>query len=156
MSQLSLHSPVGELTVFEEDGAIVAIEWGWGAEQSATPLLEEARRQLFGYFDGERRDFDLPVAPRGTDFQQRVWRALCDIPYGETRSYAQIADTLQSAARAVGQANASNPIPIIVPCHRVLATGGIGGYSGGDGLPTKRLLLDLESRHLSTRAGALL
>jgi len=154
--QLSLHSPVGDLTVFEEDGAIVVIEWGWGAEQSATPLLEKARAQLFAYFDGERRAFDLPLAPRGTDFQQRVWRALTDIPYGETRSYAQIANTLGSFARAVGQANGANPIPIIVPCHRVLAVGGIGGYSGGDGLPTKRLLLDLETRHLPTRAGALL
>lgn len=156
MPQLSLHSPVGDLTVFEQDGAIVAIEWGWGAEQSATPLLEEARAQLFSYFDGERRNFALPLAPRGTGFQQRVWRALCDIPYGETRSYGQIADTLGSVARAVGQANGSNPIPIIVPCHRVLASTGIGGYSGGDGLATKRLLLDLESLHRPTRAGALL
>lgn len=147
---------MGDLTVFEEDGAIVAVEWGWGAEQSVTSLLNDARIQLFAYFDGERHDFSLPLAPRGTGFQQRVWRALIDIPYGETRSYAQIATTLGSVARAVGQANASNPIPIIIPCHRVLATGGIGGYSGGDGLPTKRLLLDLESRHHTTRAGALL
>lgn len=145
MPQLSLHSPLGDLTVSEEDGAIVALDWGWGRDQQETALLRAARGQLYAYFDRELTTFDLPLAPRGTPFQQRVWQALCAIPYGRTRSYAQLAASLDSAARAVGQANAANPIPIIVPCHRVVATNGLGGYSGGDGVSTKRALLELEA-----------
>lgn len=144
MPQLSLHSPVGDLTLTEEDGAIVAIDWGWVEQQEATPLLQEARRQLQAYFDGERLGFDLPLAPAGTPYQRRVWQALCEIPPGTTRSYADIARTAGGSPRAVGGANGRNPIPIVIPCHRVVATTGMGGYSGGDGLPTKRFLLALE------------
>ena len=146
MPQLSLHTPVGDLTVSEEDGAIVAVDWGWGRDQSETALLCAARDQLHEYFDGTRHSFDLKLAPAGTEYQQRVWSALCDIPLGATRSYIEIARVAGGSARSVGGANGRNPIPVIIPCHRVLATTGIGGYSGGEGLPTKRILLDLEAR----------
>lgn len=144
MSQLSLHSPVGDLTISEDGGAIVAIDWGWVDEQAETPLLVEARHQLHAYFDGAAAGFDLPLAPAGTPYQRRVWGALCEIPPGCTRSYADIARMVGGSPRAVGGANGRNPIPIVIPCHRVVATAGIGGYSGGDGLPTKRFLLALE------------
>ena len=147
LPQLALHSPVGDLTVSEEDGAIVALDWGWGSlPQSATPLLQRAREQLHAYFDGALTAFDLPLAPAGTPYRRRVWQALCDIPYGETCSYAAIAAAAGGSARSVGQANGCNPIPIIIPCHRVVATTHLGGYSGGDGLTTKRFLLSLEAR----------
>lgn len=142
--QLSMHSPVGDLTISEDGGAIVAIDWGWVADQSDAPLLREARRQLHDYFDGRRAAFDLALAPVGTTYQQRVWQALCTIPSGSTRTYAEIARCVGGSPRAVGGANGRNPIPIVIPCHRVVATGGLGGYSGGDGLPTKRFLLALE------------
>jgi methylated-DNA-[protein]-cysteine S-methyltransferase len=141
-----LHTPVGDLSVSEADGAIVAIDWGWGRDQDATALLIRARDQLHAYFDGALTAFDLPLAPAGTSYRQRVWRALCAIPYGETRSYAQIAAAAGGVPRSVGQANGANPIPIIIPCHRVLAAADIGGYSGGDGVITKRQLLALEAR----------
>ncbi|MBN8874183.1 MAG: methylated-DNA--[protein]-cysteine S-methyltransferase [Rhodospirillales bacterium] len=146
MPQLSLHSPVGDLTLSEEDGAIVACDWGWGRDQDPTPLLREAKSQLDAYFDGELEAFTLPLAPAGSTYQQAVWRALCAIPYGETRSYQEIAAVAGGVARSVGRANGSNPIPILIPCHRVVASTHLGGYSGGDGLPTKRWLLALETR----------
>jgi methylated-DNA-[protein]-cysteine S-methyltransferase len=144
LPQLSLHTPVGDITVSEEDGRIVALDWGWGRDQTETPVLLEARRQLHAYFDGELRQFDLPLAPAGTAYRQRVWAALCRIPHGETRSYLDIARMAGGSARSVGTANATNPIPILIPCHRVVAAAGLGGYSGGDGLDTKRFLLSLE------------
>jgi methylated-DNA-[protein]-cysteine S-methyltransferase len=142
--QLSLHCPVGDLTISEDGGAIVALDWGWVEDQSETPLLAEARGQLQAYFDGARTRFSLPLAPSGTSYQKKVWQALCEIPPGTTRTYADIARVAGGSPRAVGGANGRNPIPIIIPCHRVVATTGIGGYSGGDGLPTKRFLLALE------------
>lgn len=145
MPQLSLHSPVGDLAVSEEDGAIVALDWGWGAVQTDSPLLVAARDQLNAYFDGTLKDFDLPLRPHGTAFEQRVWRAMQRIPYGATASYGDLAARLETAARAIGGACATNPIPIIIPCHRVLAAnGGLGGYSGNGGRRTKRALLQLE------------
>jgi methylated-DNA-[protein]-cysteine S-methyltransferase len=149
MPQLSLHTPLGAVTISENGGAIVALDWGRGRDQEATPLLCQARDQLQEYFDGKRMNFDLPLAPEGSDFQKRVWAALCAIPPGETRSYADIARTIGSAPRAVGGANGANPIPLFIPCHRVIAAdGSLGGYSGGDGPATKRYLLDHESRAL--------
>ncbi len=149
MPQLSLHTPLGEVTISEDGGAIVALDWGRGRDQEATPLLRQARDQLQEYFDAKRMSFDLPLAPEGSDFQKRVWAALCAIPPGETRSYADIARAVSSAPRAVGGANGANPIPLFIPCHRVIAAdGSLGGYSGGDGPATKRYLLDLESRAL--------
>ncbi len=144
MPQLSLHTPIGDVTVSEEDGAIVSIDWGWGRDQTETRLLRRAQNQLHAYFDGELTEFDLPLAPSGTPYRRAVWKALRDIPYGQTRSYADIARAAGGSARSVGQANGCNPIPIVIPCHRVVAASHIGGYSGGEGLPTKRFLLALE------------
>ena len=145
MPQLSMHSPLGDITVSEEDGVIVSVDWGWSSMQEETPLLRRARDQLEDYFDGTRQDFDLPLAPEGTAFQKRVWKAMRDIPSGATRTYGDIARIINSAPRAVGQACGRNPIPIFIPCHRVLGSqGSIGGYSGGEGLATKRGLLRLE------------
>jgi methylated-DNA-[protein]-cysteine S-methyltransferase len=105
MPQLSLHTPLGEVTISEDGGAIVALDWGRGRDQETTPLLRDACDQLQDYFDGKRMSFNLPLAPEGSDFQKRVWAALCAIPQGETRSYADIARTIGSAPRAVGGAN---------------------------------------------------
>jgi methylated-DNA-[protein]-cysteine S-methyltransferase len=144
-AQLSLHTQAGAITVSEEDGAIVSLDWGWGRDQTETPLLVRARAQLHDYFDGKRDTFDLPLRPVGSPYRQRVWQALCAIPYGAVRTYAQIAGQAGGSARSVGGANAANPIPILIPCHRVVASGGLGGYSGGEGLTTKRLLLAIEA-----------
>jgi methylated-DNA-[protein]-cysteine S-methyltransferase len=147
MPEITVPSPVGPLCLAESDGHITRLGW-YGASPSRseeTPLLREARRQLAAYFAGKLRDFDLPLALAGSPFQQSVWRAMQRIPYGATRSYGELAHETDSAPRAVGGACASNPIAIIVPCHRVLAAGGrMGGYSGGRGLATKRFLLELE------------
>lgn len=143
--QLSLHTPAGDLTVSEQDGVIVALDWGWGRDQEPTPLLVRARAQLHEYFDGTRTEFDLKLAPAGSSYRQRVWQALVEIPYGSVRTYGDIARIAGGSPRSVGGANGSNPIPILIPCHRVLASNGIGGYSGGDGLDTKRYLLRLEA-----------
>jgi methylated-DNA-[protein]-cysteine S-methyltransferase len=145
VSQLSLHTPTGDVTVFEEDGAIVSLDWGWVPEQTPTPLLQRARDQLYDYFDGSLKTFDLPLRPAGTAYRRAVWEALCTIPYGETRTYLDIARQAGGSARSVGQANGHNPIPLIIPCHRVVAAGHLGGFSGGDGLETKRWLLALEN-----------
>lgn len=145
MPQLSLHSPIGDLTLSEEDGHLVSLDWGWGCLQEPTPLLEAAKAQLEAYFDGTLRVFDLPLAPHGSAFQRRVWDAMLAIPYGEVRRYSELAAALGSAPRAVGTACGRNPLPIIIPCHRVVArSGGLGGYSGMDGIETKRSLLALE------------
>lgn len=146
MSQLSLPSPLGPLTVTEEDGAIVSLDWGEAPDSVETPLLLLARAQLGAYFAGRLTTFSLPLRMAGTAFQRRVWQAMCTIPYGGTRSYAEMARNLGSGPRAVGGACGRNPVPIIVPCHRVVAAGGrLGGYSGWDGVEAKRWLLDLES-----------
>jgi len=141
-----MHSPVGDLTLFEDEGAIVALEWGWGSVQEPSPLLKKAKAALDLYFDGGPWPDDLPLNPQGTLYRQKIWAALRGVPAGETRSYAEIAVLAGGSPRAVGGANAANPIPILIPCHRVLGTHGLGGYSGGDGLATKRYLLDLETR----------
>ena len=151
-----LDSPLGPLTVVVEDDHLVGlyVEQGLAKalERSATlgppsdpeddPLLHAVADQLAAYFRGELTDFDLPVAATGTPFQQRVWEALREIPYGETRSYGQVASAIgnPSASRAVGAANGRNPISIVVPCHRVIgSTGRLTGYAGG--LTTKEQLL---------------
>lgn len=113
--------------------------------QSAHPLLDETERQLRAYFAGQLQIFDLPLNTSGTPFQENVWRLLQAIPYGRTRTYKDLARDLNSpaAVRAVGAANAANPLPLVIPCHRVIATGGgMGGYRGG--LTLKRRLLTLE------------
>lgn len=145
MPALAFNSPIGPLTLFEDDGMIVAVDWGWPPDSEETPLLVRARDQLEEYFDGRRHDFDLPLAPFGTAFQKRVWEALARIPYGHTRTYGELAAELGSAPRALGGACGRNPLPILIPCHRVLGSDGrLGGYSGMDGIETKRFLLTLE------------
>jgi methylated-DNA-[protein]-cysteine S-methyltransferase len=147
MPAISMHSPVGDLTLFAEDERIIAIEWGWGSIQDPSPLLTRAKTALDAYFDGESGlPTDLPLAPQGTPYRLKVWDALRKIPNGETRSYLDIARIAGGSPRSVGGANARNPIPILIPCHRVLATTHIGGYSGGEGLETKRILLGIEQR----------
>jgi O-6-methylguanine DNA methyltransferase len=111
----------------------------------ADRIIEDALRQLRSYFEGSLRHFSIPLDPQGTDFQKRVWRELERIPFGEVRSYAQIAEAIGAAraVRAVGAANGANPLPIVVPCHRVIGSSGkLVGYGGG--LPLKKRLLDLE------------
>jgi methylated-DNA-[protein]-cysteine S-methyltransferase len=140
-------SPIGPLTLTEQDGVLVRLAFGaHGPCDPSTPLLARAVEQLEEYFAGERREFDLPLAPAGTEFQLACWSALAEIPYGETRSYGQQADRIgkPDRARAVGAANGANPIAIILPCHRVIgADGSLVGFGGG--LETKRRLLDLEA-----------
>jgi methylated-DNA-[protein]-cysteine S-methyltransferase len=144
MNSLSIASTVGHLVLDEEDGAVVAIRWAKGGNGNGSPLLAEAASQLDAYFAGKLSQFDLPLRPAGSDFEQRVWQAMQAIPYGKTRSYGEIAGDIHSAPRAVGRACGKNPIPIIIPCHRVLAKTGLGGYSGSGGLKTKQALLALE------------
>ena len=155
MSWTVIDSPVGALRLVEQDGALTMIEFSPFAEldgrprgdrDDAHPLLVEAARQLAAYFARDLKDFDLPLAPQGTPFQQVVWQALCDIGYGETSSYGQLAARIGktgAASRAVGLANGRNPIPIVIPCHRVIgANGTLTGYAGG--LDRKQILLTLE------------
>ena len=141
--------PLGPMTLVEDDGRLVMAQFGarrdTGWRMEASPLLRLACGQLREYFAGRRRDFDLPLAPRGTEFQLLVWGALRAIPYGETRSYGHIAAAAgrPRACRAVGLANNRNPIAIIVPCHRVIgADGSLTGYAAG--LAIKARLLALE------------
>lgn len=145
MPQIAFNTPIGPLALFEADGAIVAIDWGWLPENEESPLLLKARDQLEEYFEGKRKVFDLPLAPHGTSFQRKVWTALSEIPFGTTLTYGQLADKLGTAPRALGGACGRNPIPVVIPCHRVLAAGGgLGGYSGIDGIETKEFLLRIE------------
>lgn len=145
MPQIMISSPLGPLTLAEEGGRLTRLDWAASETSEETPLLLEARQQLAAYFAGRLKQFDLPVRLAGTPFRQRVWQAMQRIPYGETRSYGEIAHELGSAPRAVGGACGRNPIAIIVPCHRILGAGrGIGGYSGGGGIATKQFLLELE------------
>ncbi len=145
MPEITLPSPVGPLSLVEENGHITRLGWYAVSRSVETALLREARRQFAAYFAGKLRQFDLPLSLAGSPFQQRVWQAMQRIPYGATLSYGELAHETDSAPRAVGYACTSNPIAIIVPCHRVLAAGKrIGGYSGGEGLATKRRLLELE------------
>ena len=144
MSQISMHAPIGDLTISVEDNIIVSLDWGWAQEQNTNTLLQDAKSQLDDYFDGLRKNFDLPLEPPGTKFQQRVWSMMEQIPYGKTITYGEIAKALGSSARAVGMACGANPIPVIIPCHRVVAANDMGGYSGDGGVETKRALLHLE------------
>lgn len=144
LQQLSMPSPVGMLTLTEKEGAIVSIGWGETAGANGSPLLAETARQIEAYFAGELADFDLPLKPAGSAFEQRVWAAMQRIPFGKTQCYGELAAAIGSAARAVGGACGRNPIPIVIPCHRVLAKAGLGGYSGRGGLATKQTLLSLE------------
>jgi methylated-DNA-[protein]-cysteine S-methyltransferase len=146
---MTMKSPLGPLHLYAHADEIVGVWMRAEPMPDAVPgrsrVLERAAEQLAEYFAGERRDFDLPLAARGTGFQEIVWRALLAIPFGETRSYGQIAKAIgrPSASRAVGAANGRNPISIIIPCHRVIgSTGELTGYGGG--MDNKRWLLEHE------------
>ncbi|MET3960570.1 methylated-DNA-[protein]-cysteine S-methyltransferase [Marmoricola sp. OAE513] len=153
-------SPIGDLRVIADKAAVVAIEFSpfrgfadgrpIGERTDDDPLLRRAVEQLEAYFARELRVFDLPLAPRGSEFQTKVWEQLVAIPYGETASYGEIAHRLghtNAASRAVGLANGKNPIPIVIPCHRVIgANGSLTGYAGG--LERKQILLDVEQDSL--------
>jgi methylated-DNA-[protein]-cysteine S-methyltransferase len=154
MSICYINSPVGRLALEADDDCVTGVRWASPGEcavaaktdaATANPVLKEAARQLDRYFGRRLRRFDLPLAAHGTDHQKRVWAMMREIPFGETMTYGGMATALGSGPRAVGTACGRNPLPIIVPCHRVLASGGKnGGYSGGRGLPTKYQLLALE------------
>ena len=142
-------TPLGTMAVGEEDGHITRVYLPNSPMPRLmpfqTPLLERAQGQILEYFDGRRQEFDLPLAFVGTDFQKKVWMALTTIPYGQTVTYGALAQAVgcPGGARAVGMANHCNPLPILVPCHRVVGSGGkLTGYAGG--LEMKKALLDLE------------
>ena len=148
---LSLPSPIGTLTVFAINNALTVLEWGQAPAYDKEPakILSDAREQLSAYFTDKRDRFILNIVPTGSSFQLSVWQAMSEIPYGETRAYGDIAAKLNSSARAVGMACARNPIPIIIPCHRVLGSDGrMTGYSGSGGIETKAKLLNLEGARL--------
>ncbi|MFT3838734.1 MAG: methylated-DNA--[protein]-cysteine S-methyltransferase [Myxococcaceae bacterium] len=149
----TMTSPVGPLRLFADDEALVGVYFSKtkdeppeGAKQvKSHPMLDRAERELREYFAGKRKDFDVPLRPQGTDFQRQVWKQLSRIPFGERISYAELAKRIGNpkAMRAVGSANGCNPIPIIVPCHRVVgADGSLTGFGGG--IANKRILLDHE------------
>jgi methylated-DNA-[protein]-cysteine S-methyltransferase len=154
MNYQDIESPIGRLRLIADGDRLVGIwfEHGRdaargapGLENRPSPVLYRTRRQLEEYFAGERQRFDLPLDPRGTDFQRRVWQRLGSIAYGETTTYGALARELgdPGASRAVGLANGSNPLPIVIPCHRVIgADGSLTGFGGG--LPVKQALLELE------------
>jgi methylated-DNA-[protein]-cysteine S-methyltransferase len=140
-----VQAPFGNLLVVKEDDAVIEIRFHVECGGHAADVADVAE-QLHEYFRGERQSFDLKLAPRGTDFQLACWRALQRIPYGETRSYSDVAREIgrPAAVRAVGAANGANPIPIVIPCHRVVGSNGsLTGFGGG--IETKRWLLALES-----------
>jgi methylated-DNA-[protein]-cysteine S-methyltransferase len=153
LTHTTMGSPIGDLTLVNEGGVLAGIWMGalpaaraGRIGRPATAGFERAIEQLDGYFAGTRTNFDVPIAMGGDGFHRRVWRLLLEIPYGETRSYGDLARELGDVglARAVGVANARNPLPIVVPCHRVIGSdGSLTGYAGG--LDRKRFLLELES-----------
>jgi methylated-DNA-[protein]-cysteine S-methyltransferase len=153
VSYTVMESPLGKLLLAADDSGLRNITFEPSAprdhwREDPTPLRETIR-QLRAWFAGELRDFDLALAPEGPAFHQRVWRELCNIPYGETMSYGELARRIGSpnASRAVGRANGANPIPIVIPCHRVIGSNGkLTGYGGG--LPRKEFLLALERRQM--------
>lgn len=146
----AVESPIGLLTICQDEAGICALEFGAQAGyMDETPLLLQAQRELEEYFAGRRRAFSVPLSMHGTAFQLQVWRALGEIPYGETVSYGEIARRIgrEKACRAVGMANHANKLPIFIPCHRVVGTNGkLTGYAGG--LEAKRILLEIEGKHV--------
>ena len=152
----NIASPIGPLLAAREGEAIIELRFapadpedGWTRDDAA---FDDLRRALANYFEGKQTTFDLPLDPRGTEFQKSVWRALTEIPFGATATYREIAHRIgkPDAVRAVGAANGANPIPIVIPCHRVIGSNGsLTGFGGG--LPVKRWLLDHEARVAGAR-----
>ena len=134
-----MKTPVGTLSVTEENGKITALNWADGR------MPECAEKQLNEYFSKKRQSFDFEYDLNGTEFQKKVWKALLNIPYGTTKTYKDIAQEVGSHPRAIGGAVGANPIPILIPCHRVIGSSGkMTGFSGGKGIATKEILLKLE------------
>lgn len=146
--RVSIDSPLGPLALTSDGQFLTGLDIGTRvSEPSSDAVIELAIRQLEEYFAGKRTTFDLPLKAEGTAFQQSIWAALQDIPYGQTTSYGELGSAIgkPGSARAVGGAVGANPLPIVIPCHRVLASDRrITGYSGGEGIPTKEKLLGLE------------
>lgn len=147
-----MDTKIGRISLIEEDNKIIEIRINKKVEDDIikkdTPVLKETEKQLKEYFEGKRKTFDVPLNPKGTNFMKKVWTALQNIPYGEVRTYQQIAEEVGSpkAARAVGMANHRNPIPIIIPCHRVIGSNGkLVGYALG--MDMKKSLLDWEKKN---------
>ena len=163
MKRITFDGPLGGMLVVGTDTALGGIYFAgqkyypapcdqW-PEAPGDALLTEARRQLEAYFEGRRRSFDLPLAPEGTPWQRAVWRELCAVPYGATRSYGELARRLgkPTASRAVGAAVGRNPLTLVIPCHRIVgAAGNLTGYAGG--IERKRALLDLEAENVTPTA----
>jgi methylated-DNA-[protein]-cysteine S-methyltransferase len=151
-NRVRVDSPVGRLEVEATAEAIVAVHWidDAGVIEAAAPgLLQEAARQLEAYFARRLTTFDLPLAPAGSPFERDIWRLMCDIAYGDTMTYGEMGEAVGGPARAVGSACGSNPIPVIIPCHRVLGAGNrMVGYSGRGRVETKRWLLVHEGKLL--------
>lgn len=153
MKQCCYDSPIGKLFIKEDNGEITNLYFGWvdnfeTQEQTESTVLKKAIEQLEEYFLGKRKEFDLPLNPQGTEFQQKAWTALTKIEFAKTKTYSQIAQEIGSpkGARAVGLANNKNPIPIIIPCHRVIgANGALTGFRGG--LDAKQYLIEHEKKH---------
>ena len=141
MKQRTVHTQFGDLTLTEEDGAITALNWTRVARQDASDLLIEAATQLVAYANGDLEDFDLPLHVKGSAFQRDVCAAMSAIPFGYTLTYGDIAKQLGVPAQAVGGACGGNPIPVIIPCHRVMGAKGLTGFSGAGGVETKVALL---------------
>jgi methylated-DNA-[protein]-cysteine S-methyltransferase len=139
LSSLTLPSPFGPLSITEADGVLTALDWRAGPDDPS-PLLDEAAAQLAAYFDHRLTMFDLPF-DWGTGLNEKVRRAMAAIPFGETRTYGDIARAVGAPAQAVGQACGANPLPILIPCHRVLGATGLGGFSAKGGVETKVALL---------------
>lgn len=149
IAQSTFASPVGHINLTSDGDAIIEVTMTKtpGPSQGSAKVLKEAQKQLTEYFKGKRKELTFTHEARGTKFQQSVWNEIARIPFGEVLSYADIARRLgkPQASRAVGGAVGSNPVPLVIGCHRVLGVSGrITGYSGGEGIPTKRWLLDLE------------
>ncbi len=154
MNSISFESPLGEIRIFEEGGYITRLRWGTELVQSnecdevfgkgSSDVLDKAVEQLKAYFTGDLTEFDLPIAPKGNGFQSDVWRIMQSIPLGETLTYGDVAKKLDVAAQPVGQACGHNPIPIIIPCHRILGANNLGGFSAEGGIEDKVWLLKHE------------
>jgi len=147
MNTATLDTPIGRIGLVEEDGAITRLLWQAEDAGTRTPVLDEGLRQLNDYFAGTREAFDLPLAPAGNAFQQSVLAAIAAIPFGETRTYGDLARDLGAPPQPVGQACGANTIPIIIPCHRVVGGDGIGGFSGAGGVEMKVWLLRHEGAY---------
>ena len=140
----TVDTPVGSLGFDATDGAVTAMHWGGKGNLGRSALADLIKTEVDQYFAGRLTKFSIPVAPQGTDFQLKFYDALCAIPFGETRTYGDLAGELNVSAQAIGQACGANPIAIIIPCHRVLGASSLGGFSGVGGVETKVELLKLE------------